>query len=148
MFATILGYLLSRSTCSKTMQPFLVASQAIPTVAIAPLLVIWFARACFQGADLALIVFFPVLVTPCRPSQRAENRATECVHSALPLANHRCSTPGRAAGAAGLARHRRHAFGDRAVVCELVGRTAAGVLINEGRDNNDTGWLSWVFSRW
>ena len=64
LFATLLGYLLSRSTfLENVLQPFLVASQAIPTVAIAPLLVIWFGPGLFSKVLIcALIVFFPVLV--------------------------------------------------------------------------------------
>lgn len=64
IFATFLGYLLSRSKVLENMlQPFLVASQAIPTVAIAPLLVIWFGPGIFSKVLIcALIVFFPVLV--------------------------------------------------------------------------------------
>ncbi len=62
--ATLLGYLLSRSAfLENILQPFLVASQAIPTVAIAPLLVIWFGPGVFSKVLIcALIVFFPVLV--------------------------------------------------------------------------------------
>ena len=62
--ATVLGYLLSKSTfLERVLQPFLVASQAIPTVAIAPLLVIWFGPGIFSKILIcALIVFFPVLV--------------------------------------------------------------------------------------
>ncbi|MDQ3006713.1 MAG: ABC transporter permease, partial [Chloroflexota bacterium] len=42
MFATIVGYLLAKSrSLEKILSPYLVASQAIPVVAIAPLLVIW-----------------------------------------------------------------------------------------------------------
>jgi NitT/TauT family transport system permease protein len=64
MFATLLGYLLSRSSfLENVLQPFLVASQAIPTFAIAPLLVIWFGPGIFSKVLIcALIVFFPVLV--------------------------------------------------------------------------------------
>jgi len=64
LFAAILGYFLSRSTfLENILQPFLVASQAIPTVAIAPLLVIWFGPGIFSKILIcALIVFFPVLV--------------------------------------------------------------------------------------
>jgi NitT/TauT family transport system permease protein len=64
LFATLLGYFLSRSTfLENILQPFLVASQAIPTVAIAPLLVIWFGPGIFSKVLIcALIVFFPVLV--------------------------------------------------------------------------------------
>jgi NitT/TauT family transport system permease protein len=64
IFASLLGYLLSRSTLLENiLQPFLVASQAVPTVAIAPLLVIWFGPGVFSKILIcALIVFFPVLV--------------------------------------------------------------------------------------
>jgi NitT/TauT family transport system permease protein len=64
IFATLLGYFLSRSSfLENVLQPFLVASQAIPTVAIAPLLVIWFGPGIFSKVLIcALIVFFPVLV--------------------------------------------------------------------------------------
>lgn len=64
LFAVILGYFLSRSAfLENVLQPFLVASQAIPTVAIAPLLVIWFGPGIFSKVLIcALIVFFPVLV--------------------------------------------------------------------------------------
>jgi NitT/TauT family transport system permease protein len=64
LFAAILGYFLSRSTfLENILQPFLVASQAVPTVAIAPLLVIWFGPGMFSKILIcALIVFFPVLV--------------------------------------------------------------------------------------
>jgi len=63
-FATLMGYLLAKSTfLENVLQPFLVASQAIPTVAIAPLLVIWFGAGIFSKVLIcALIVFFPVLV--------------------------------------------------------------------------------------
>jgi len=62
--AALLGYLLSKSSLLENiLQPFLVASQAIPTVAIAPLLVIWFGPGIFSKVLIcALIVFFPVLV--------------------------------------------------------------------------------------
>jgi len=64
IIATVLGYFLSKSTFLETvLQPFLVASQAVPTVAIAPLMVIWFGPGIFSKILIcALIVFFPVLV--------------------------------------------------------------------------------------
>ncbi|HUV16689.1 MAG TPA: ABC transporter permease [Pelolinea sp.] len=64
LFATFLGYLLSKSALlENVLQPFLVASQAIPTVAIAPLMVIWFGPGIFSKVLIcAMIVFFPVLV--------------------------------------------------------------------------------------
>jgi len=62
--ATFLGYLLAKSSMlEKLLSPYLVASQAIPLVAIAPLLVIWFGPGIFSKILIcAMIVFFPVLV--------------------------------------------------------------------------------------
>jgi NitT/TauT family transport system permease protein len=62
--ATLLGYLLAKSPVAEHfLSPFLVASQAIPLVAVAPLLIIWFGPGMFSKILIcALIVFFPVLV--------------------------------------------------------------------------------------
>ncbi len=62
--ATVLGYLLARShRLERVLSPYLVASQAIPVVAIAPLLVIWFGPGMASKVLIcALIVFFPVLI--------------------------------------------------------------------------------------
>jgi NitT/TauT family transport system permease protein len=62
--ASILGYLLARSLhLEHLLSPYIVASQSIPIVAIAPLLVIWFGPGLFSKVLVcALIVFFPVLV--------------------------------------------------------------------------------------
>ena len=64
IFATIVGYLLAKSrSLEKILSPYLVASQAIPVVAIAPLLVIWLGDGILSKVVVcALIVFFPVLV--------------------------------------------------------------------------------------
>ena len=63
-FATIVGYALAKSrTLETVLSPYLVASQAIPIVAIAPLLVIWLGDGILSKVVIcALIVFFPVLV--------------------------------------------------------------------------------------
>ena len=63
-FATVLGYALAKSrSLEKILSPYLVASQAIPVVAIAPLLVIWLGDGILSKVVIcALIVFFPVLV--------------------------------------------------------------------------------------
>jgi NitT/TauT family transport system permease protein len=63
-FATVVGYMLAKSrTLEKIVSPYLVASQAIPIVAIAPLLVIWLGGGILSKVLIcALIVFFPVLV--------------------------------------------------------------------------------------
>lgn len=62
--ATTLGYLLAKSrTFERFIAPYIVASQSIPIVAIAPLLVIWFGPGLLSKVLIcALIVFFPVLI--------------------------------------------------------------------------------------
>lgn len=64
LLATLLGYALAKSkTLERILSPFLVASQAIPTVAIAPLLVIWFGPGMISKIIIcSLTVFFPILV--------------------------------------------------------------------------------------
>jgi len=64
MTATILGYLLSKSPAfEKMISPYLVASQSLPIVAIAPLLIIWFGPGTFSKILIcSLTVFFPVLI--------------------------------------------------------------------------------------
>ena len=62
--ATVLGYSIAKSAAlERLLSPYIVASQAIPIVAIAPAAgdLVW-ARAVLEGPDRALIVFFPVLV--------------------------------------------------------------------------------------
>jgi NitT/TauT family transport system permease protein len=63
-FATMMGYALAKSrSLERVLSPYLVASQAIPVVAIAPLLVIWLGDGILSKVVIcALIVFFPVLV--------------------------------------------------------------------------------------
>ena len=63
--ATVIGYFLAKSPLlERILSPYIVASQAVPIVALAPLLVIWFG---FGGLSkvlvCALTVFFPALVT-------------------------------------------------------------------------------------
>ncbi len=62
--ATLLGYLLARSPAlERVLSPYVVASQSVPVVAIAPLLIIWFGPGLVSKVLIcALIVFFPVLV--------------------------------------------------------------------------------------
>jgi NitT/TauT family transport system permease protein len=62
--ATVLGYFLAKSPLAeRLLSPYIVASQSVPVVAIAPLLVIWFGPGLFSKVLIcARIVFFPVLV--------------------------------------------------------------------------------------
>jgi len=64
IFATIVGYILAKSrSLERVLSPYLVASQAIPVIAIAPLLVLWLGDGILSKVVIcALIVFFPVLV--------------------------------------------------------------------------------------
>ena len=64
LFATVVGYILAKSrSLERVLSPYLVASQAVPIVAIAPLLVIWLGDGILSKTVIcALIVFFPVLV--------------------------------------------------------------------------------------
>ena len=62
--AVVLGYVLGKSPLlERFFGPYIVASQSIPIVAIAPLLIIWFGTGK-PGKMLicALIVFFPILI--------------------------------------------------------------------------------------
>jgi NitT/TauT family transport system permease protein len=63
--AVPLGYGIARSRLvSRALEPYLAASQALPAVAIAPLLVLWLGYDLRPIAVLcALIVFFPAVVT-------------------------------------------------------------------------------------
>lgn len=62
--ATAAGTVLAKSPAAeRLLSPYIVASQSIPTVAIAPLLVIWFGPGRLSKILIsALLVFFPVLV--------------------------------------------------------------------------------------
>lgn len=62
--AVPLGYLLAKSALAERLvSPWLIASQAIPVLAIAPLLTIWISSTYWARVLVAvLVVFFPVLV--------------------------------------------------------------------------------------
>lgn len=65
LVALPLGYAISRSRfMARMLEPYLAASQALPAVALAPLLVMWLPYGLPPVAVLcALIVFFPTVVT-------------------------------------------------------------------------------------
>lgn len=62
--AAPLGYLLAKSPMAERfLSPYLIASQAIPIIAIAPLLTIWVPSTYWSRVLVAvLVVFFPILV--------------------------------------------------------------------------------------
>lgn len=63
-FATVAGYPLAKlPPLERAISPYLVASQAVPIVALAPLLVLWFGFGMTSKLlAAALIAFFPILV--------------------------------------------------------------------------------------
>jgi len=63
--AVVVGYLLARSPLAeRLLSPYLVAAQATPILAIAPLLVLWLGTGLLPKVVIcALIVFFPVAVS-------------------------------------------------------------------------------------
>jgi NitT/TauT family transport system permease protein len=83
VFATLIGYRIAKSrTFERLVSPFLVASQAVPIVAIAPLLVIWFGPGLFSKALICgLIVFFPVLVNTVVGLRAVPQALGELMHS-------------------------------------------------------------------
>jgi len=64
LIATPLGYLLAKSSLAERLiSPYLIASQAIPVIAIAPLLTIWVRSTYWARVLVAvLVVFFPILI--------------------------------------------------------------------------------------
>lgn len=64
IFATIAGYSIAKSrSLEGVLSLYLAASQAIPVIAIAPLLIIWLGDGILSKVFIcALVVFFPVLV--------------------------------------------------------------------------------------
>ncbi len=78
-FAASVGYLLAKlPLLEKIVSPYLVATQAIPLVAIAPLIIIWISTGIVQNALIAaMISFFPMLINTIVGvrSIRAEYRA-------------------------------------------------------------------------
>ncbi len=64
VLASVMGYVIAKSPAlERVLTPYIVASQSVPIVAIAPLLVIWFGSGLRSKVLIcALIVFFPILI--------------------------------------------------------------------------------------
>jgi NitT/TauT family transport system permease protein len=62
--ATLLGYVLAKSPLvERFLSPYIVASQSVPIVALAPLLIVWFGFGLTSKMLVcALTIFFPVLI--------------------------------------------------------------------------------------
>jgi NitT/TauT family transport system permease protein len=64
MVAVVLGYLIAKSPLiERFLSPYIVASQSVPIVALAPLLIVWFGFGLLSKVLVcALTIFFPVLI--------------------------------------------------------------------------------------
>ena len=81
--ATPLGYLLAKSPLAeRLLSPYLIASQAIPVIAIAPLLTIWISSTYWSRVVVAIIVvFFPILINVIAGLRSVPKELYEVMHS-------------------------------------------------------------------
>ena len=142
--ATLLGYLIAKSrVLERVLSPYLVASQAVPLVAIAPLLVIWFGPGMFSKVLIcALIVFFPVLVNTVvgvRAVPPALHDLMRSLHATRGQIISKLEVPAALTVFLGGLRIGATLSVIGAVVGELVGSDQGlGFLINVGRGQYDT----------
>jgi NitT/TauT family transport system permease protein len=142
--ATVLGYLVAKSRLLEDiLAPYLVASQAIPLVAIAPLLVIWFGPGMFSKILIcALIVFFPVLINTVvgvRAVPAALHDLMRSLHASRTQILIKLEVPAAMPVFLGGLRIGATLSVIGAVVGELVGSDQGlGFLINVGRGQYDT----------
>lgn len=83
LIAVPLGYLLAKSPLAeRLLSPYLIASQAIPIIAIAPLLTIWISSTYWSRVTVAvLVVFFPILVNSIAGMRSVPPEMVELMHS-------------------------------------------------------------------
>lgn len=142
--ATVLGYFVAKSRAlERVLSPYLVASQAVPLVAIAPLLVIWFGPGIFSKILIcALIVFFPVLVNTVvgvRAVPTALHNLMHSLHATRRQILLKLEIPAALPVFLGGLRVGATLSVIGAVVGELVGADMGlGFLINVGRGQYDT----------
>jgi NitT/TauT family transport system permease protein len=77
--ALVAGYALARSALvERLLSPYLVAAQAIPVLALAPLLVLWFGNGLLSKVIVcSLIVFFPVAIATMVGVRSVDGRLLE-----------------------------------------------------------------------
>ena len=142
--AVTLGYLIAKSRMfERLVSPYLVATQAIPIVAIAPLLVIWFGPGLFSKVLVcALIVFFPVLVNTVvgvRAVPRPFHDLMHSLHAGRAQILRMLELPAALPVLLGGLRIGATLAVIGAVVGELVGADhGLGFLVNVGRGQYDT----------
>jgi NitT/TauT family transport system permease protein len=83
MSAFLIGYGLAKSrTLERIFSPYIVAMQAIPIVALAPLLIIWFGFGINTKIFIAaLIIFFPILINSIVGIRSADSEIMELLAS-------------------------------------------------------------------
>ncbi len=81
--ALVAGYALARSRLAeRVLSPYLVAAQATPILALAPLLALWFGNGLLSKVVIcALIVFFPVAVATMVGLRNVDRRLLEMARS-------------------------------------------------------------------
>lgn len=81
--ATSLGYVLAKSRLvERILSPYIVASQSVPIVALAPLLIIWFGFGSLSKVLVcALTLFFPVLINTIIGIRSAERDLIDLMRS-------------------------------------------------------------------
>ena len=81
--ALVVGYALARSRLvAQVLSPYLVAAQATPILALAPLLTLWFGTGLESKVVIcALIVFFPVAISTMVGIRSVDGQLLELCHS-------------------------------------------------------------------
>ena len=79
----VLGYALTRwRLLASVLSPYIAASQAVPVIAIAPLLILWFGLGLLPKVLIcALIVFFPILINTMVGLQTVDRALIEAAHT-------------------------------------------------------------------
>jgi NitT/TauT family transport system permease protein len=77
------GYLLARSRlANRLVSPYLVAAQAVPILALAPLIALWFGTGILsRSVIIALVVFFPVAISAMVAVRGVDRRLLEMARS-------------------------------------------------------------------
>jgi NitT/TauT family transport system permease protein len=77
------GYVLARSRlANRIMSPYLVAAQAVPILALAPLIALWFGTGLVsRSIIIALVVFFPVAISVMIAVRGVDRRLLEMARS-------------------------------------------------------------------
>ncbi|MFN8471656.1 MAG: ABC transporter permease [Anaerolineae bacterium] len=81
--AVVLGYGIAKQPLvERIISPYVVASQAVPIVALAPLLILWFGHGLASKVLVcALVVFFPILVNTVVALRSVDPQSRELMHS-------------------------------------------------------------------